>query len=354
MMKMFDVSHIRPAVGELLEWYDVCKRPMAWRDEVSPYRTWVSEIMLQQTRVEAVRAYFDRWMAALPTIEHLAAADMEQLYKLWEGLGYYSRVRNLKKAAEIVVNDFGGFLPSEKKQLLSLPGIGEYTAGAIASIAFGLPAAAVDGNVIRVFSRFLNIDTVISDDKHKKELSTALESIYPTDKCGDFTQALMELGALVCLPGTPKCDQCPWRARCKGFAAGRAAELPVLPKKPEKERVPMTVCVLQNKEGYFLRKRPAKGLLAGLWEPWHCEGLLSANELAEKLAEHGIRARNIRPLGHRHHIFTHKRWEMEGYIAECDKADNFTHVKYQQLASDIALPKAFSPFLEEKEDEKKK
>lgn len=346
MMELFPQQMIQPAIAELLAWYDVCKRPMAWRDEVSPYRTWVSEIMLQQTRVEAVRAYFDRWMAALPTVQALAAADMEQLYKLWEGLGYYSRVRNLKKAAEIVVRDFGGFLPSDEKSLLSLPGIGDYTAGAIRSIAFGLPAAAVDGNVIRVFARFLNIDTVISDDKHKKELAAVLQAVSPIDKCGDFTQALMELGALVCLPGNPKCDICPWRARCRGFAAGRAARLPVLPPKPQKEIVPMTVCVLCNEQGVFLRKRPAKGLLAGLWEPWHTTGQPEESALLAALQAEGIVVRELRSLGHRKHVFTHKIWEMDGFVAMCDKADGFTLVKKQQLQQEYALPKAFSPFFE--------
>ncbi len=349
-MSLFSAEFVRPAVKELLAWYDVCKRPMAWRDEVSPYRTWVSEIMLQQTRVEAVRAYFDRWMTALPTIGDLAAADMEQLYKLWEGLGYYSRVRNLKKAAEIVVRDFGGFLPNDHKSLRALPGIGEYTAGAIRSIAFGQPAAAVDGNVIRVFARFLNIDTVISDDKHKKELAAMLESIYPAGKCSEFTQALMELGALVCLPSTPQCERCPWKERCKGRAAGRAADLPQLPPKPEKQRVDMTVCLLQTDEGFYLRKRPAKGLLAGLWEPWHCEGKVSL--LTERLAAEGIVVHSVRPLGHRRHVFTHKVWEMDGFAAECERADGFVHAKEHELAEQFALPKAFSGFFEElkKED----
>ncbi|MBQ6946874.1 MAG: A/G-specific adenine glycosylase [Clostridia bacterium] len=348
-MNLFPKEQIASAIPSLLAWYDVCKRPMAWRDEVSPYRTWVSEIMLQQTRVEAVRAYFDRWMAALPTVESLAAADMEQLYKLWEGLGYYSRVRNLKKAAEIVVRDFGGFLPSDEKNLKALPGIGDYTAGAIRSIAFGLPAAAVDGNVIRVFARFLNIDTVISDDKHKKELAVVLKEISPTDKCSDFTQALMELGALVCLPGSPKCEVCPWKGQCRGFAAGRAASLPVLPVKPQKDKIPMTVCVLQNKQGVFLRKRPDKGLLAGLWEPWHTEGTLSLEQLRQQLLSDGIEVIALRPLGQRKHVFTHKIWEMTGFAVECnnDKLKNFTFVRNEQIQTDYALPKAFSPFLEE-------
>lgn len=351
-MHLFDESFIRPAIPDLLTWYDACKRPMAWRDEVSPYRTWVSEIMLQQTRVEAVRAYFDRWMAALPTVQALAAAEMEQLYKLWEGLGYYSRVRNLKKAAEIVVNDFGGFLPSDEKSLKSLPGIGDYTAGAIRSIAFGLPAAAVDGNVIRVFARFLNIDTVISDDKHKKELAKVLRQVAPVDKCGDFTQALMELGALVCLPGTPKCELCPWQQCCKGRLAGRAASLPVLPAKPQKEKIPMTVCVLQKGTSVFLRKRPEHGLLAGLWEPWHTEGVLDASALKKALAEQNITVHALRPLGHRKHVFTHKIWEMDGFVAECDKVEGFTEVNAEQLQSEYALPKAFSHFLEEKNNGK--
>lgn len=353
-MELFPEQTIRRAIPALLQWYDACKRPMAWRDEVSPYRTWISEIMLQQTRVEAVRAYFDRWMAALPTVQALAAADTELLYKLWEGLGYYSRVRNLKKAADIVVNDFGGFLPSDEKSLKSLPGIGDYTAGAIRSIAFGLPAAAVDGNVIRVFARFLNIDIVISDDKHKKELAKVLEKVSPADKCGDFTQALMELGALVCLPGTPKCESCPWKAECKGRAAGRAADLPTLPPKPVKEKVDMTVCVLCKGENVFLRKRADKGLLAGLWEPWHTEGKLSKEELTKGLALQGIDAKSILPIGHRKHIFTHKIWEMDGFEVECDKADGFTEVKPLQLQSEYALPKAFSPFFERKDHEKDK
>lgn len=344
-MNLFPKELIKPAIAPLLAWYDACKREMAWRDEVSPYRTWVSEIMLQQTRVEAVRAYFDRWMAALPTVQDLAAADMEQLYKLWEGLGYYSRVRNLKKAAEIVVRDFGGFLPSDEKNLKSLPGIGDYTAGAIRSIAFGLPAAAVDGNVIRVFARFLNIDTVISDDKHKKELAAVLRELSPVGKCGDFTQALMELGALVCLPGAPKCESCPWQSRCQGYGAGRAARLPVLPAKPEKEKIPMTVCVLRHGDGVFLRKRPDRGLLAGLWEPWHTSGHLSEPQLRQLLAEQGIQIKKLTPLGRRKHVFTHKIWEMEGFTAECvcDKVEGFTFVK----RSEYALPKAFSPFLED-------
>lgn len=348
-MKLFDAQKMRPLTTPLLAWYDVCKREMAWRDNVSPYRTWVSEIMLQQTRVEAVRAYFDRWMKALPDIASLAAADSEEIHKLWEGLGYYSRVRNLQKAARIVCDDYGGFLPNDKKALLSLPGIGEYTAGAILSIAFGQRAAAVDGNVIRVFARYLNIDKVITDDKSKRALGDAIEEIMPEERCGDFTQALMELGALVCLPGSPRCEECPVRETCAGRLAGRAASLPVLPPKPEKKRQEMTICVLKNGEDVFLRKRQEKGLLAGLWEPWHCEGYVEAEKLAGRLAAEGIEVQKITPLGHRHHIFTHIRWEMEGYLAECDGAPRFERVTPEKLQTEYALPKAFSGFFQEKE-----
>ena len=348
-MSLFAVDKMRPMTEPLLNWYDVCKREMAWRSEVSPYRTWVSEIMLQQTRVEAVRSYFDRWMKALPDIQSLAIADQEEIYKLWEGLGYYSRVRNLQKAARIVCSDFGGFLPNDKKTLLSLPGIGEYTAGAILSIAFGQKAAAVDGNVIRVFARLLDIDRIITDDKSKRALGDAIEEIMPPERTADFTQALMELGALICLPGNPSCESCPLRHMCQGRAAGRAASLPTLPPKPEKVRVEMTVCVLRDGQDVFLRKRSDKGLLAGLWEPWHCEGYLSEDALSERLAAQGIKVHSIAPLGHRHHIFTHKRWEMEGYSVECGGAEGFVRVSPSAFEKEFALPKAFSVFFKRRE-----
>ena len=346
-MELFCTEQMHPIVQPLLRWYDACKREMAWRTEVSPYRTWVSEIMLQQTRVEAVHSYFARWMEALPTVEALAAAEEDELYKLWEGLGYYSRVRNLQKAARIVRDDFGGFLPADRQKLLSLPGIGEYTAGAILSIAFGQRAAAVDGNVIRVFARLLDIRQVISDDKSKKKLAQAIEEIMP-DRTGDFTQSLMELGALICIPGAPRCEKCPLRQLCKGYAQGSAPTLPVLPPKPQKKVEQLTLCVLQNKTGaYFVRKRAAKGLLAGLWEPWHCEGYLTEEGVRTTLAEQGIKALKIRPLGHRHHIFTHKRWEMEGFWVCCEAAPDFTKVSPEQLKEEIALPVAFAPFFEQ-------
>lgn len=345
-MELFSSEIMRTVAEPLLAWYDVCKRELPWRTTVSPYRTWVSEIMLQQTRVEAARAYFERWMDALPTLEALAAASQDELYKLWEGLGYYSRVRNLQKAARIVRDDFGGFLPADRQKLLSLPGIGAYTAGAILSIAFEKRAAAVDGNVIRVFARYLNIHKVISDDKSKQALANAIEKIMPEGRCGDFTQSIMELGALVCIPKSPRCEVCPLRETCLGRAAGCAADLPTLPKKLDKKQEKMTVCVLRTPQGdVFLRRRPEKGLLAGLWEPWHCEGYLSEQEIKQKLSDQGIEVTEMAALGHRRHIFTHKCWEMEGWLVICEQAVGFVRVSPKQLQEEYALPAAFAPFL---------
>ncbi len=353
-MPTFDALKIKCAVPELLAWYAVSKRQMAWRDEVSPYRTWISEIMLQQTRVEAARVYFDRWMAALPSVSAVAEADEELLAKLWQGLGYYSRVRNIKKAAVIIVRDYGGFLPRDVKSLRALPGIGAYTAGAIASIAFGLPEPAVDGNVVRVFSRYLGVYEDTSDEKGKKALAEAMRPAMPPDKCSDFTQAVMELGALVCIPGTPRCGECPLRTACAALRNGDAASLPVLPERKQKRVEKMTVAVLRDEEGNFLlRKRPAKGLLAGLWEFWHIEGKL--DEVESKNALQAFSPGDLRSLGEYTHIFTHVRWDMAGYEATVRiPPPGFLRVSPSALAASYALPKAFGEFLKraEKKEER--
>ena len=343
----FSVEKIRAAVPALLGWYDVNKRAMAWRDEVSPYRTWISEIMLQQTRVETVHGYFERFMEALPDIGALAAADEETLYKLWEGLGYYSRVRNLKKAAEIVVKDFGGFLPEDPENLQKLPGIGAYTAGAIASIAYGLPRAAVDGNVVRVFARFLDIRQDFSDEKGKRALARAIEAAMPPDRCGDYTQALMELGALVCSPGMPHCAHCPIQSMCAGFAAGSAPSLPILPPKKAKKSVRMSVYDLWDEQGNrLLHKRPSKGLLAGLWEPWHTEGWLTEAESKEALQPFELLS--LAPLGDYTHIFTHVKWLMRGWRAVVRQVpDGFVRVGPGDQTH--ALPRAFAALTEKEE-----
>jgi len=223
-------------VQPLLEWYDHAKRTLPWRGVSDPYSVWVSEIMLQQTRVAAVVSYYTRWMQALPTVEALAAVDEKTLYKLWEGLGYYSRARNLQKAAVIVVRDYAGVLPRSVEELRRLPGIGDYTAGAIASIAYGIPVPAVDGNVLRVLSRLQSDYTDILEPSAKTRAFDTLSPIIPPDRAADFTQAMFELGALVCLPKSPRCDECPLGDRCNAYRDGLTTELPVRVVKTKRKR----------------------------------------------------------------------------------------------------------------------
>ena len=314
----------------LLAWYKVNKRDLPWRRDATPYRVWVSEIMLQQTRIEAVRDYFERFTAAFPTVEALAAAEEDAVLKLWEGLGYYSRARNLHKCAKLVVSEYGGAFPRTAAELKRLPGIGDYTAGAIASIAFGEPESAVDGNVVRVLSRLENCaDT--ADEKLRARYRAELKAISPPGECGAFTSALMELGETVCTPGTPACGRCPLAEVCAGCAAGRAGELPVLPaKRPrriEERRVLLLICGGRT----AVRRRPEKGLLAGLWE-------LPNDTVPEPPA-------GGEPCGEAVHVFTHVEWRMRGYILRCDKElPGFTWVTGEERRP-LAIPRAFRYYL---------
>ena len=264
------MENIAPA---LLNWFYANRRILPFREDPTPYHVWLSEIMLQQTRVSAALPYYERFLAALPDIPALAGCEEEKLHKLWEGLGYYSRVRNLQKAAKIVCAQYGGQLPADYNALLALPGIGEYTAGAIASISFGLPVPAVDGNVLRVFARLYNDPRLVTDPQVKREFTARVMEHQPPAKAGDYNQALMELGALVCLPnGAPLCEQCPLGTLCRARAAGTALSLPQ--KTPPKARriTPVTVALVLNEGRVLLQQRPAKGLLAGLWQPLLWEG----------------------------------------------------------------------------------
>ena len=250
--------------GPLLQWYDSRARVLPWRSQPTPYRVWVSEIMLQQTRVEAALPYFDRFMAALPDIAALAQAPEAQLLKLWEGLGYYSRVRNLQKAARQVMEQWGGMLPQKLEDLIALPGIGEYSAGAIASIAYGQRVPAVDGNVLRVVSRLLASRENVMDPKVKRQLRQQVWDIIPAQRPGDFNQSLMELGSLVCLPnGKPLCSDCPLENLCLGNRLAIAQELPVKPPKKARRVVPRTVFVLCSQGRLLLHRRPSRGPLCG-------------------------------------------------------------------------------------------
>ena len=301
----------------LLEWYDVHRRRLPWREDVSPYRTWVSEIMLQQTRVAAVIPYFERFMATFPTVRSLAEGDPEQLMKLWEGLGYYSRARNLQKAARIIMDRHGGEFPCTYEELTALPGIGDYTAGAILSIAFGEKIPAVDGNAMRIVSRLIGSDENILEPAVKKKFRALLAMSMLSCRPGAFNQALMDLGATVCLPGgEPLCGECPCRGFCTACLQGRQRELPVRIGRTKRRVEEKTVFLLLRCGEAALRQRPADGLLAGLWEYPNVEGVLD-----EAAAAAQLRSWNVVP--HRwikrmtgHHIFTHIRWEMTGYVVE--------------------------------------
>ena len=338
--------------GVLLPWYERCKRELPWRQDREPYHIWISEIMLQQTRVEAVKGYYSRFLALLPNVEALANADDELLHKLWEGLGYYSRVRNLKKAAQVIMADFDGRFPDTYDQILSLPGIGEYTAGAVSSIAYNIRVPAVDGNVLRVASRLLDDSTPIDSPAFKKQVRTALAEIYP-EKAGDFTQALMELGATLCGPNRkPDCDNCPCREFCLGHLRGTAEALPVKTPKKGRRQEQLTVLILRCEDKYALEKRPEKGLLAGLWQFPNVPGKFNPQEALAAVEEMGLRPREILRLTEKQHIFTHVQWDMCGVYMEVKETNpRFAWLTAREINESAALPTAFRQFWEKGENE---
>ena len=300
----------------LLRWFHSEKRALPWREEPTPYRVWVSEIMLQQTRVEAVKPYFERFVAALPDVRALARADEDTLMKLWEGLGYYSRARHLQSAARLICSDHGGKIPARFDGLLTLPGIGRYTAGAVASIAFGERRPAVDGNVLRVIMRLLACPADILKESTKRAVEEALIARLP-ENAGDFNQSLMELGALVCLPrGAARCPSCPLERLCLAKEANLQAELPqkTPPKRRRTEK--LTIFLLSKNGKIALEKRPAHGLLAGLWGFPVMEGHLKKNEAAKALQALGLIPAKLHALPAAQHIFSHITWQMVGWHVE--------------------------------------
>ncbi len=338
----------------LLAWYDKGRRILPWREDATPYHVWISEIMLQQTRVEAVKPYYDRFMKKLPDIESLAAAEEERLLKLWEGLGYYNRARNLKKAAQMIVSEYNGIMPDEYQTLLTLPGIGSYTAGAIASIAYGQPIAAVDGNVLRILSRLRLDGRCITDGKVKKAVEEELRGIIPKNRPGDFNQALMELGAMVCIPnGSPKCTECPWRGLCRAEAEGRVAEFPK--KAPKKERgiEKRTILVIQDADRVALCKRPERGLLAGMYEFPSLEGHKSEKQVLSYIKRLGFLPIKIKKLESAKHIFSHKEWHMIGYAVRVDELERterrsgdagLIFIEPAQAKDSYPIPSAFAAY----------
>ena len=332
----------------LLPWYTENKRNLPWRKDKEPYHIWLSEIMLQQTRVEAVKGYYTRFLNTLPTIRDLAVCDDDVLHKLWEGLGYYSRVRNLKKAAIQIMEQHGGIFPEEYDQVRALPGIGDYTAGAICSIAFDFPTPAVDGNVLRVVSRLTEDATPVDDLRYRRQVRDQLATVYPKD-AGAFTQALMELGATVCGPNwAPRCEECPVKTICAAAKHGTAENYPVKKPKAKRRTEEKTVFILSCDGAYALEKRPDKGLLAGLWQFPNTEGKLEVPQAMAYLEEQGLRPREVLRQLERKHIFTHISWEMRGiYVEVMERAEKYTWLSADEIRANAAIPTAFRQFWEE-------
>ena len=338
----------------LLKWYDKNRRILPWREMPTPYRVWVSEIMLQQTRVEAVKPYFQRFMEALPDIRALAEVKEETLLKLWEGLGYYNRARNLQKAAIQIQRDYGGEMPDTYEELLKLTGIGSYTAGAIASIAFGRPVPAVDGNVLRVMSRLRQDGRLIDDAKVKAAVERDLKEIMPPDRPGDFNQAMMEIGACVCIPnGTPLCADCPLAGLCMSRLAGTQQDYPKKQAKKARQIEERTILIVRDENKAAIRKRAGRGLLAGMYEFPSLEGFRTAQEVAEYLAGSGLKPLRIQPLEDAKHIFTHREWHMKGYMVRVDEleprlpqgaAADWLYIEPDETKDKYPIPSAFSAY----------
>lgn len=334
---------------KLSAWYAAGHRDLPWRQDTRPYPVWLSEIMLQQTRVEAVKGYYARFLRELPTIEDLAHCPPDRLTKLWEGLGYYSRVRNLQKAAQVIQDAYGGQFPETYEDVRALPGVGDYTAGAICSICFDLPTPAVDGNVLRVLSRVLEDDSPITNQKTKTAYREALVPIYETGPRGTLTQALMELGATVCVPnGAAKCEACPLREDCLANLHGTQDKFPVKEAKKPKREERRTVFVLQCENCLAVRKRPNKGLLAGLWELPNVEGELTAEQALSFAERAGCEPFELQKSVERTHIFTHIVWKMRCYYILCRKrSPEFVWAGEDRRNTDVALPTAFRMFVED-------
>lgn len=340
----------------LLKWYDKGRRILPWREDPQPYYVWLSEIMLQQTRVEAVKPYYDRFIQNVPDIQALAEMEEDKLVKLWEGLGYYNRVRNLQKAAKVIVKEHEGKMPSEYESLLELPGIGSYTAGAIASIAYGKAVPAVDGNVLRVLSRLRMDGEDILSQKTKTRVEKELREVIPVNRPGDFNQALMELGAMVCLPnGEPKCGECPWEALCQAHHMGKTAEFPKKKAKKARKIEEKTVLVIQDEDRAAFRRRPEKGLLAGMYEFPVLEGRLAEGKVLEILGQMGLKVLRIRPIGEAKHIFSHKEWHMVGYAIKVDELERPEKPKFRQdwifvdkneVRENYPVPSAYAAYTE--------
>lgn len=334
--------------GPLLTWYDQNRRILPWREDPRPYRVWISEIMLQQTRVEAVKPYFARFMEELSDVKSLAEADEQLLLKLWEGLGYYSRARNLKKAAQMMVDEYGGTLPASYEELLKLPGIGSYTAGAIASIAYGIRVPAVDGNVLRVITRVLADREDIGKASVKKRIETLLKEAMDWKRPGDYNQALIELGAIVCIPaGRPLCDICPLASVCLAHKGGFIEEIPVRTAKKKRRIEDKTIFLIEYSDKAAIRKRESKGLLASLYEFPNVPGHIDETEIPEALHISRQAILSVEKLPDSIHIFSHIEWHMSGYRVMMKKeelSNPYKMVNKTEIIEKYPLPNAFGVY----------
>lgn len=359
MLKEYNLD---PIAEPLLTWYEKNARVLPWRTESTPYRVWVSEMMLQQTRVEAVKPYYARFIEELPDIQSLAECGEERLLKLWEGLGYYNRVRHMQEAAQTVCANYGGILPADYESLLSLKGIGSYTAGAIASIAYGIPVPAVDGNVLRVIMRLTADDSDIMRQSVKRELERKLREFMETHPIapGAFNQALMELGATVCLPGgEPLCGSCPWEDLCLCRKKELWQTLPVRKKAKPRRIEERTVLLIRDDTSVVLRRRPKSGLLAGLYEFPNEECHLAAEEALQLVREMQLRPLHIQRLTDAKHIFSHVEWHMIGYMIQIDSLDREEHENPDVLFAETIdirerypIPSAFEAYAKYLPDDK--
>lgn len=337
------MQDLKQIVEPLLTWFNKEKRDLPWRHTTDSYKIWISEIMLQQTRVEAVKEYYQRFLNVLPTLDDLANVEEDKLLKLWEGLGYYSRARNLKKCAEYLIQNNQTELPRDYEALKKLPGIGAYAAGSIGSIAYNLKTPAIDGNVLRVMTRIFEDDRDIMKEKVRKEYFEKLAVIMP-DNTRDFTESLMELGALICVPnGVPRCEECPISFLCQAHIHGTFNNYPNKKKDTKRKIEEKTIIVYEYNKKFAIQKRPNTGLLASMYEFYNCKNRLSKKELEEYLKKEKIAWQGIIPLGDTKHIFSHIEWHMTGYLIHCNniKENEYLWVTPEELESTYSLPTAF-------------
>ena len=345
---------LKESVEPVVAWYRKHRRDLPWREHPDAYRVWVSEIMLQQTRVEAVKPYYERFLEAFPDVAALAEAEEDKLLKMWEGLGYYNRVRNMQKAAQQVMTEHNGHFPQSYDEILKLSGIGHYTAGAISSFAYGIAKPAVDGNVLRVVSRLLASDADIMKASTRAQMERLIEEVIPIDAAADFNQGLIEIGAIVCVPnGEPKCEICPVAHLCKAKVQNIQMELPVKTKAKARRIEKRTVLIFRDNETVAIRKRPVKGLLAGLYELPNVEGHLTRKEVIEYGKEIGLTPIRVKKLASAKHIFSHVEWHMIGYEVLVDELEKNCSEKMifagrEEIDRKYSIPSAFEAYIERK------